>query len=572
MIGFFHFDETKHDVSGRVRQQQHSQPLSGPAWNRWRVALEAVFAALAGTPILLFLVASAGRLRYPFPLEQLEGPMLLAAERVAQGLPVYVRPNFHFIPYMYAPAYYYVSGWAVRLLGPGFTALRLVSSLSTLGAFVLIYFLVLLDTPGTRKRRHLAALAGAAIYAATYPWTREWFDLGRVDSLYIFLLLLALLATRRAQERLHPVFAAAAWTLAFLAKQTILPIALILLCADWKRPRRTLFGVASFVAMVAASLGWLNRATDGWFWFYAFTVPHANTDLLLRPAVFYIPSQIVAPFGAALLIIAIAWSRRHGAAADPGRPDRAARFYRLAIASTFALCWFLQAHGGATANTPMPVYAVLAIAFGISFGRLDAAWALEVGREPARVFLLAVAAIPLLSWVYNPRDMIPRRALLTSKQELVAWLRIFPGDVFLPADPYDAVAAGKPWHPDVAALHDALRADLPGIRQPLIDRIRARIDGEKFDVIALDDLPASALAGQTWLPSDLQNHYPVLGLIPGAETGDPFRPHPVYFLLPCRERALAAARGWTLLETAHRPPCPNSTLATARVEPYIPSR
>ncbi|MEO6966793.1 MAG: hypothetical protein ABI076_13015, partial [Acidobacteriaceae bacterium] len=193
------------------------------SWRRWLVVAEAATAVLALLPIVLFLVASLRRLSYPFPLEQLEGSMLLAAERVAHGLPIYVRPNFSFIPYMYAPAYYYVSGWMVRLLGPHFLALRLVSLLSTCGSMVILYLLVFFDTPGSRKRRHLAALAGAALYAAAYPWTRQWFDLGRLDSLYILLLLLALLCTRR----LHPVLAAVAWTLAFLAKQTIFPVALV---------------------------------------------------------------------------------------------------------------------------------------------------------------------------------------------------------------------------------------------------------------------------------------------------------------------------------------------------------
>ena len=160
---------------------------TGARLRRWRAGLEVLLAFVALTPIVLFLITSLWRLRYPFPLEQLEGSMLLAAERVAQGLPIYVRPNFHFIPYMYAPAYYYVSGWAVRLLGPSFAALRLVSLLSTCASFAIIYIFVLLDTEGTQKRRHLAALAATGLSTAAYPWTREWFALGRLDAFYIFL-------------------------------------------------------------------------------------------------------------------------------------------------------------------------------------------------------------------------------------------------------------------------------------------------------------------------------------------------------------------------------------------------
>lgn len=532
---------------GRRGGDDTSRLSSSTRMRRWRIGLEVLLALIALTPIALFLITSLSRLRYPFPLEQLEGPMLLAAERIAHGLPIYVRPNFHFIPYMYGPAYYYVSGWAVRWMGPGFLPLRLISLLSTCASFAIIYIFVLLDTRGARLRRHLAAIAGAGLYAAAYPWTREWFDLARLDSLYILLLLLALLCTRR----LHPIIAAVAWTLAFLAKQTILPVAVVMLCHDWKRPRRMVAGVVGFLAMAAASTAALNHATHGWFRFYAFTVPHANADLLLRPATFYIPSRVLAPYGIALLVIAAAWIF----AAKPLRRSAAGWFYLLAAVSTFALCWFLQAHGGATSNTPMPMYVVIAILFGIAFGRLDAGLAFEGCREPSRIFLLAAVCIPLIAWVYNPHDLIPQRDLVSANKELIAWVRTFPGDVFLPANPYEATLAGKQWHPDIAALHDALRPDMPAIRRPLLDEIRAEVDGEKFDAIALDGLPVQTLPNQTWLPGDLEKHYPVVGWVPGAEAGDPFTPHPIIFLLPCRERGLAIAKGWTLLEAGGADSC-----------------
>jgi len=504
-----------------------------------------LLALLALMPIGLFLAASLGRLGSAIPLEQLEGSMLLAAERVAHGQPIYVRPNFTFIPYMYAPAYYYVSGWAVRLLGPRFLAMRLVSLLSTCASMASIYLFVFLDTPGTRARRNLAALAGAALYAAAYPWTREWFDLGRLDSFYILLLLLAFLSTRY----LHPIFAAAIWTLAFLAKQTIFPVALVMLCVDWKRPRRLLLGVGSFLLMTAISMRLLDHNTQGWFWFYAFTVPHANADLWFRPAVFYVSSQLIAPFGVALVITATAWVWTR-----PSWANFRTRFYLIAAAVLCGLCWFLQAHAGATANTPMPVYAILAVIFGISFARLDAAFAFA-SRQTARVFLLAAVAIPLISWVYNPRDFMPHRDLVTSQEELISWLRIFPGDVYLPAHPYEGVLAGKQWHPDDAALHDALRPNLPQVDAEVRAKIAEEVDQTKFDAIVLDGLPEDILPSQRSLPLDLIHRYPIVGIVPGSDVSDPFGPHPSYFLLPCREKGLAVAHGWKLLQTGGQSAC-----------------
>jgi hypothetical protein len=514
---------------------------------RWRPRLEVLLALLALIPIGLFLAASFGRLGSPIPLEQLEGSMLLAAERVAHGQPIYVRPNFTFIPYMYAPAYYYVSGLAVRLLGPRFLALRLVSLLSTCASMAVIYLFVFLEAPGTRARRHLAAIAGAALYVAAYPWTREWFDLGRLDSFYIFLLLLALLSTRY----LHPIFAAAVWTLAFLAKQTIFPVAVVMLCVDWKRPRRLLLGVGSFLLMTAVSSRLLDHATHGWFWFYAFTVPHANADLRLRPVISYVPSQLIGPFGVALLVIGMAW-----VVTRPSLASFRTRFYLVAGAALFGLCWFLQAHAGATANTPMPAYAILALIFGISFARLDAAFALR-SRETARLFLLAAVAIPLVSWIYDPHDLTPRPDLITSQQELISWLRVFPGDVFLPSNPYEGVLAGKPWHPDTAALHDALRPNLPGVGDQLRAKIAEEVDRSGFDAVVLDGLPEDILPGQPWLPANLRQRYPIVGIVPGADVNDLFGPHASYFLLPCREKGLALTHGWKLLETGGQSACPS---------------
>jgi hypothetical protein len=551
------------------------------AWSKARRPVELLLAACALTPIVLFLIAALGRLRVPFPLEQLEGSMLLAAERVAHGLPIYVPPNFYFIPFMYAPAYYYITGWAVRLMGAIFLPLRLVSLVSVCASFAIIYVFVLLDGRGSRARRHFAALAGAGLYAAAYPWTRSWFDLGRVDSLYVFLLLVALVCTRLTGRNLHPLVAAAAWTLTFLAKQTIFPVAIVMLCHDWKRPRRLATGVAGFVAMAAIASEWLNHATNGWFGFYAFDVPRANADLLLRPAVFFLPSQILAPFGIAVLLIGIAWAQSaHERPRGFSLRTPAMHFYLLATISVTGLCWFLQAHGGAAANTPMPVYAVLAVMFGIAIAHLDHAIepscapsfsALGTFGEPARVFLLLAASIPLISWVYNPRDVIPGAPSAAAHHELGAWLKAFPGDVYLPTHPLEGVLAGKSWHPGRAALHDALAAR--NSQDPeLLAEIRDEVDQEKFDAIVLDGSPDRAAETDPWLPADLRNHYPLVGLVPGVSDWSYLTPHPTYFLLPCREESLAVARGWTILQTPGTTSCSPPGLHLPAPQPAVPPK
>ena len=76
------------------------------------------------------------------------------------------------------------------------------------------------------------------------------------------------------------------WTLAFQTKQSILPAAFVMLCFDFgmhrRRLQRTLTGVLVLALGAAGTVLWLNHATGGWYSFYVFTVPAANTDLLLR--------------------------------------------------------------------------------------------------------------------------------------------------------------------------------------------------------------------------------------------------------------------------------------------------
>lgn len=523
------------------------RPAVSPAWARWLLPAQRALLAIAALPVVLFLIAAIGRLRYPFPLEELEAPMLLAAERISHGLPLYVAPNFHFIPYMYAPGYYYASGWLVRWMGSGFLPLRLLSLLATCVSFALLYGMVLLEAPKADRQRpllrHGAALAAAGAYAAAYPWTRWWYDLGRVDSFYLCLFLLAVFVTRLTMDRLPVVVAAVAWLFAFLAKQTILPVGIVALCYDWKRPRRLLLGAGSLLVLAGVSFLWLNHATEGWFHFYAFSVPRANADLVLRPAVFYWPSVILAPYGVPLgfILLTVLLTR-------PRWQDARTRFYGLTAGSVLALCWFLQAHAGATANTAMPAYAVLSLLFGISLVRLDAHFASR-SLDAARVAMLAAAVLPLVSWVYQPHDIIPPQGLVDAHMRRVAWIRSFPGDVYVPEHPYEAIAAGKPWRPDAAALHDALAALPAGDRQALIRQIQRTIDdSDRVDAILLERLPAAEQERYPWLPADLQQRYPVLGMTPDADMGDPYSPHAVYFLLPCRELPLARQRGWILLQ------------------------
>jgi hypothetical protein len=517
------------------------------AWlQRAERPLAVCVALLAAGLILLFVAAALRRLHDPFPLEQLEGAMAVAVARVAQGLPLYARPDFSFIPYMYSPAYFWASAWmacALGVAGHCLIALRMVSILSTLGCFAAIFALVRMET-----RSAWAALAGAGLYAAAYPVTLHWFDLGRVDSFYVFLVLLALLATRR----LHPALAAPVWVLAMLAKQTIAPVAVLVLLQDWKRPRRALTGLGVFLTGALGSTVWLNHTTHGWYTYYIFTVPGANSDLRLHAAAFFLSTALLAPFGIAIAVVAAALLL-------PGLHwnHSIARFYWLSGGALLALSWFLSAHAGATVNTSMPLYALLAVAFGIALARL-LAW-LRAQSSPAAqagvlVVLLAVC-IQLGGEYSSPKLAAPLPPVRASQQQLIDWLRQFSGDVYLPAHPYEATLAGKSALAEEAALHDALRPGREQVNAPLLKQIHHAVDTEAFAAILLDRPPDQEMSAAPWMPGDWRLHYPMVGFVPGSEVVNPFSPRPRYVLFSCRALASPAAQAVVFLDTGASSPC-----------------
>ncbi len=206
--------------------------------------------------VLLFIYTALKRLRYPFELEKMESGMLTTVWRLAHGHPLYEKPSLEWAPFLYAPLFFYVSLAFTKLVGVSYTAIRLVSLLSTIGSMGVIYAFVLRET-----RRHGPAIFSIGFFACLYSTLLGWYDIGRVDSLSIFLLLLGLYATRFY----HPLVAVIPWLLASQTKQGILAFAAVAFLTQWKRPGRMLVGLFTFVGLNFATIHLLNKYWDGWY-------------------------------------------------------------------------------------------------------------------------------------------------------------------------------------------------------------------------------------------------------------------------------------------------------------------
>src|SRR5262245_46446284 len=165
----------------------------------------------------LYLVLAWFRARYPFALEWMEFGSVEHVRRVLVGQQVYVAPSLDFIPYPYPPFYYYVSAAAARLFGLTVESLRLVSIAASLVSFATIFLFAKKETDDV-----WAAGLAAGLFAATFRIGGAWFDVARVDSLCLALLLIGFYVVR-FQSGYTPLAAAGLlWSLAILTKQTAL--------------------------------------------------------------------------------------------------------------------------------------------------------------------------------------------------------------------------------------------------------------------------------------------------------------------------------------------------------------
>ncbi|HEY0306936.1 MAG TPA: hypothetical protein VGB94_02145 [Acidobacteriaceae bacterium] len=502
--------------------RQESLPVSARAlqWLHW------LQAAIAVSMVLAFVATAAKRLHLPFEYDWIEDGVLASVRHIRSGGALYQAPSVYFTPYLYTPIYLYTAALVSKFAGIGYAALRLLSIGATLGCFAAIYALVYSEV-----RRHFAALAAVGIFAACYPVVNACFDLGRVDMLYLFFVLISLLATRRG----HPVLAAVLWTCAFQTKQGVLPIAVLALCCDWQRPRRVLLGLGAFAVLMTASIIGLTHATGGWYHYYVFGMAGGfGYDRTL--ALHFISSDMLAVCGIALLIIASSLL-----AAPPTLRSRALSFYVLGSVGMVFFTAYLRAHRGANVNSLLPAYAWIAVCFGVAMARLYGL--LEERGTPlsraAMVMILLAACVQMEQHLYSPNQFAITPPELAARQGFEAQLRAIPGEVLVLSHPEYGVMAGKKLYAGTESIGAVIEAKSQANGDALMRQYAELIDGGILSAVALDMSPEEfAKHPRVWMPADFTTRYPLQ--IPAIGREDVrFTSQPRWIYLPCSMRDVA---------------------------------
>lgn len=448
-------------------------------------------AALAAAHVVTFLAVALARLRYPYDLEWMEGGQLVQSYEIMAGRFPYGPPSADYIPFPYQPLYSAVVAALGWLFGLSLPVARSVSIVSTLACAALVGRSVWRETGA----RSYGFLAGATVLSL-YGVIGFWFDLARVDSLFMALLIGCLYAARYIESPWRSCLASAAlFVLAYKTKQLALPFfVLIVPLLLAKKPRAALAFVL-FVFLALAIDWWLSqRASGGWFSFYVNDVPRGQPYEFARFVHFprVIASQI--PVLAALVAVAC-WRLLRD------------RSWNAALRGTWTLATILGAlvtlaawaRPGGYANNLMTTYLFAVIPAFVELHRIASA-----AGSQGRLLLYSALALQLLRLGYNPVRQVPGPADYAAGEAFLAAIRAVPGPVLVPQRPWLAVLAGKDpsYHANAYWERGFLRR---GDRTP--DDLQSRLRDGFYKAVLLDADPRTVAASERVVPQEMDHEY-----------------------------------------------------------------
>jgi Dolichyl-phosphate-mannose-protein mannosyltransferase len=463
-------------------------------------------AAIAGLAVIgVYVSIALARLGYPGHLEILEENSLVEVHRILAGQQLYPAPSASFVPDDYTPLYFAVSAGAASVLGQSYLPMRLVSLVASLVCFAILGRLVQAET-----RSRAAGMAAAGLLAATYFATDTWFDVARVDSLFLALSIAGLYAARRAYRPGGAVAAGLLLGAAFCTKQAALVEGVAVLAALAAGSRRlAAAAAAAWAAVVGGSTLALGLASHGWYVYYAFEQVSQHALSPSSASQFWI-SELLPTLGIAICASLLG----------------ARRMPLVLLAGCAALAaegFAARAETGSNLNDLLPAYLMVAVLAGLAMGGQPAlcprvagrfarpawlarfmVWRSDAGRRwiPVVVSGLVVVQIGVLAGGFRLSQAFPPDADRIADQRLVTAVRMLGGTVAIPAAPGIAVTAGLPPAEDQLAAADVLHASNQSAKTIFTTSLAQAVAAQKFSGIITEfdrDLRG--------FPADLPRYY-----------------------------------------------------------------
>jgi len=478
--------------------------------------VEWVLIGLSSLSISIYCYVAYSRLVYPFTIEWCEGNTFINIVQLLEGKQIFVPPSFDFIPSIYMPFYYYVTALLAKLTGQIMFSMRLISILASLLAFVSIYFLC-----RGRKISPRISIVATGLFAACYGVTGYWFDVGRIDMLYIGLLLFAymLCVIRTKHEKLVGFFAGFVLFLSYATKQTALaafPFILIYLILNHRWMNALWLGI-SFSASGILFVTIMNIVSKGWFWFYTYLIPSSHpVSIKMITQNFwtqYISPKFLWIIGiialSALLLILV--------------NDKNAFFDKALFDFSFLLPLCIMsvstmAKQWGYINGLLPIVAAFAVVGAEAFQRITILLNLYSNHIKWRKVIYYLVSIAILfqffALRYDFRSQIPNSATLKAGNKILKMISSSEAPMFIPTASYLLYLAGKPIHYHTAAMGDV---ELASAYNPKIDEITKGYKSEIDEYLLSGLIKTAILPDEIWVNSvfNKKNGYKCKSLLDG---------------------------------------------------------
>jgi hypothetical protein len=455
---------------------------------RWSQRLLASLALIA---LVVFAATALIRLGYPYEIEWIEGATVDGLRWILSGRLLYSPPELAYLPPPYTPLYYYLSAPLMAVLGEGFVAPRLVALLATLACFALVYLIVAEHTRAERQAASVPGLVAAGLYAASYMFSGQWFDLARPDSLALALLLAGVWVQLRATSGRALALAGALYALAYFSKQNVLvPIGFVML-GSLVRQRLKIWPLVVSLGLVGGGLVLLmNVASDGWYWFYTIDMLSHNVRTG-GPETFW---QLFTPVAWPGLLGLLAYFVMPLLDKQVTHPVVRHHFVMLCFALGLVLSsWLVWMQRWTADNGHMPAMLAVSLLVGLLWVYVRA-----LSQTLRMIGLSALVLIQFGLLVYNPMSAIPSEADRQAGDEFIGLMRRLSGKGWLVDHGYLARLAGRDTY-----FHASAFADFSGL-----GAADPRSDDNAWRRLAVQAVLTDTLTTQhfDWIIADMAPH------------------------------------------------------------------
>jgi hypothetical protein len=349
----------------------------------------------------------------------------------------------------------------------------------------------------------VAGVVASGLYTATFAVSGAWFDIGRVDSLALFVLLVVFYVARRADGISGGLVVGLLVFAAFMAKQSdLVAAAPVVLWLVFTRRRAGVTALVASAVFVVGSTFILNALTHDWYGYYVFQelfhqgVVHTVWRTFFTKDLWHTPWAI--GLGAA------------GLAVSPVNRRASSTnwlYWASAIVGLLGSSLVSRLHSGGGPDVLMPAFAATALfgAFGYEALLYFAAQLNRKGSvEPPRpgwgswipgvvgALLAAAAVVQIGALHYSPSRFIPTASDASAGRAFIDQVRRTPGTVIVIDHPYYDTLAGKASFAQGEALHDIMRAGPTLARRDLVGSIDAFLSSSQPATV-YSDYPDFAL-------------------------------------------------------------------------------